>query len=488
MTAREPSTHADTELGPARALEHAYKTLDPGPLVSRGQLVAFYAESINQCRGEDLTQRMRLGLGRAWGGRPYKGLVKGHSGVGKSTELTRLLAQPLVQSRFRPIRLSVTEHLDPIGFKPFDVLLLMMHEVAKETARPAAEGGLGKSLSDTLLRRISDWFARETRTVEQNTAVAAEAAAGMGSGSDGLWARVLGVFATVRGEMKYASTRKKELVEYRLSQLNTLIDAANALMVDCDRLLRETDGREWLFVIEDFDKAGVAPQVTEDFFVTYANVIRDLECHLVFTLPIALGYSPRAVHLPVAHDRVFCIPDTMVYARDHAPHREGRDAVGGALAARVDPGLFAQGQIERLVVACGGNLRDLFALTSSACDRALLRNTQQVESSDVDACIRELRTFYQRRLGESPFDDALSLDGRDRMTYERKAELLLKIYAGDEAAKVPNPVLYSLLRARAVQEFNGERWFGVHPLVVDILGAQGKVPRRADGKYEGGTI
>ena len=34
---------------------------------------------------------------------------------------------------------------------------------------------------------------------------------------------------------------------------------------------------------------------------------------------------------------------------------------------------------------------------------------------------------------------------------------------------MPDPILHSLLNSRAVQEFNGERWFGVHPLVVDIL-------------------
>jgi hypothetical protein len=28
------------------------------------------------------------------------------------------------------------------------------------------------------------------------------------------------------------------------------------------------------------------------------------------------------------------------------------------------------------------------------------------------------------------------------------------------------------LNARSIQEFNGQRWFGVHPLVVDILVGQ----------------
>ena len=51
-----------------------------------------------------------------------------------------------------------------------------------------------------------------------------------------------------------------------------------------------------------------------------------------------------------------------------------------------------------------------------------------------------------------------------------------------------NPVLYSLLSARAVQEFNGQRWFGVHPLVVDVLAAQGKLDRLDSGAVLGGTF
>ena len=345
-----------------------------------------------------------------------------------------------------------------------------------------------KSRRTILLRKVSDWFAAETKIVEQNTTIGVQAEAGAGPGADSLWAKVLGLFARVRGEMKYASTRKKEIVEYRFSQLNSLIEAANALMAECNSLLTAADGREWLFVIEDFDKAGVAPQATEDFFITYSNVIRGLQCHLVFTLPIALGYSPKSVQLPVPRDRIFCIPDTMVFQRNGTAHDDARAAIRAVLEARVDSKFFADGQIERLIVASGGNLRDLFALTSSACDRALLRNAKQVEALDVDPSIREFRTDYQRRLGDSPYDNALTPDGHDRITYDKKAELLLRIYNGDEEAKVPNLVLYSLLRARAVQEFNGERWFGVHPLVVDILGAQGKLDCQPDGSYKGGTI
>jgi len=47
--------------------------------------------------------------------------------------------------------------------------------------------------------------------------------------------------------------------------------------------------------------------------------------------------------------------------------------------------------------------------------------------------------------------------------------------------------MYSL-RDCAVQEFNGQRWFGIHPLVVDSLAAQGRLTPSTTGVVLGGTI
>lgn len=475
-------TPSEQPLGRAQRLEDVAQKLDPKPLVGEAEMKAFYRSEVNGVRGDDPIKRMALGLERAWKAPPYKAFMMGHSGVGKSTELTRLLKEPKVASRFLPIRFSVTERLDPIGFKPFDLVLVMMDELVTQMSGR----GLGKKLPDALLKRLLDWFAEEKRTVDRVDNVAVQVEAGAGVGPDGLLAKVIKIFGQIRGEARFSYSRKKEIVEYRLRRLDELIDAANSLLTECNRLATVEDQREWLFVVEDFDKAGVSPTATKDLFVNYANVIRNLATHVVITIPVALGYSSKAAFLPVSQDKVFTLVDTMVFDKSHQPHSEGRAAVRAVLEARVAPGLFAVGEMERLIVASGGNLRDLFALASSACDRALLRDAKQAESVDVTRAISELRTSYERRLGDGPFDDASGSDGK-RITYESKAVRLLRIYEGDEAAKIPDDVLYSLLLARAVQEFNGERWFGVHPLVVDVLERQGRVSRQEDGTLAGGT-
>ncbi len=110
---------------PATRLEDVYRTLQPGPLTTAEELKAFYTEEINQVRGGDKVKRLKLRLDRAYADRiPFKACVMGHRGVGKSTEISRLLAQ--IEAKFQPIRFSAVSVLDPGSFKPLDVLLVMM--------------------------------------------------------------------------------------------------------------------------------------------------------------------------------------------------------------------------------------------------------------------------------------------------------------------------------------------------------------------------
>ena len=158
------------------------------------------------------------------------------------------------------------------------------------------------------------------------------------------------------------------------------------------------------------------------------------------------------------------IHDTPVYDQRHVPHEDGRAAAQSVLTARVAPALFADGQMTRLIVASGGNLRDLFAMVADAGEGARLSNPPStiIGPEDARLAINKMRMDYRRRLGQSPYD-ALQIP------YSEKSARLLAVYNAVPDCNIPDAVLYSLLRGRALQEFNGDGWCGVHPLVVDIL-------------------
>lgn len=264
--------------------------------------------------------------------------------------------------------------------------------------------------------------------------------------------------------------------------MSNLIELVNRLLSECNRLLHDATGCEWLFIGEEFDKPGIRPGLVEDFFMNYANIFNDIQAHSVFTIPIGLAYSAKSTQLPCSRDRIHLIPDTPVFDREHREFRAGRIALRRILEARVSSKLFGPGQMNRLIVASGGNLRDLFTMVSQAADEALLRPGAKgrIGKADVDRAVNDLRTDYTRRLGAGPYD-------AEKLTYEKKAEWLVDVYNQRPDCNILREESYPLLNARAVLEFDGERWFGVHPLVVDILKSQGRLVAPEGGKVAGGT-
>ena len=461
---------SEFKLQPARELANVYRTLQPTPLTTIEELEAFYVSDINAVRGGDKVKRLQLRLQRAYNDRiPFKACVMGHRGVGKSTEISRLLAR--ISSQFEAIRFSATQVLDPGSFRPLDVLLVMMIELAEATAKPVQKGGADYRPSKARLQEIWDWFSteKETRQLAEEAALTVEAGAGVED--DSLWNKVLGLFATLKGEIKFASARAKEVVTYRLTRLDLLIEVTNRLLDECNDAMRRATGKQWLFVGEDFDKAGIPSTQIEDLFINYANIFQGLRTSLIFTLPIGLYYSAKATRLPFEG---FVIPDTPMFDISHAPNQTGQAAVEKVLTARMNPALFEPDELSRLIVASGGNLRDLFSLINEAADGAFLREALKIAREDTNAAIVKLRSDYERRLGQSPYDP-------ETISYQDKAELLVRIYNGEKVAQITSPALYSLLNSRAVQEFNGQRWFGLHPLVVDILIAQNYLQTGAAG-------
>jgi hypothetical protein len=321
---------------PAQSISEVYLTLRPEPLTTKAELAAFYRNEVNDVRGGDKVQRLAQGLKRAHGSGHFKALFMGHQGSGKSTELSRLSFQ--MDNQFRVIRFSAANNIDPNNFNPLDIILTMMIDVAERTSQPIDKGGLGMTLPNARLQEIWDWFATEKDTREQTSLTELDVVGGAGVREDSLWGKVLGLFVNLKGEMKFAVKRKKEIIEYRISRLPDLIKIANRLLDDCNELLRQKTGQEWLFIGEDFDKPGIPNPFIENLFINNANIFRELRVHMIFTLPISLYYSSKSPQLPF--DLHFVLPDTPMFSQNHLPNTDGQKAVANVLMARMLPGLF----------------------------------------------------------------------------------------------------------------------------------------------------
>lgn len=458
----------------AEKLYDVYKTVSPEPLRTKDDLDALYVKEVNDLRGEDTIFRLARLLDRP-SANFHKYFLSGHPGVGKTTELSRLIEN--IRHEFQVIRFNALSDINPIVFQPFDIILLMMIEVVEQTAKPIADGGAGAKPPDDILEALERWFATETVKWKTESGWSISGEAGVGPSADSLWAKALGLFGKVKGEAKYAAGRTTEITEYRLIRLGELVQLANRVLLECERLLNTNAGRQWLFIWDNFEKAGVSLGQLERLFLSHGNVLKELKANLIFTLPTSFFYAKsNQLQFPG-----YILTDTPVYDANHQPHDKGRAVLEKILDLRVAPNLFEPSIKQRLIVASGGNPRNLFYLVFEASETALDRSLETIDDACAQKAIIKLRTEYSRALGDDP---TLPV----RIPYEDKAKRLVSVYNGEKQSEHPDPILNTLLYARAVQEFNGERWFGVHPLVVDILKAEGHILPQANGEVLGGSI
>lgn len=253
----------------------------------------------------------------------FKSFITGHSGVGKSTEIIRLI--DAVSGSFLPLRFSVNSELDSGAFKPFDVLIIIVLVLVETAAKPQSEGGVDYKAPEALLRRFLRWFAEEKNLSEISaTADLAFSLGDKGGQAAAFWDVFLSFLPGIKGELRYSSSRKALIVDYRLQRLSTLIQITNEIIEDIQAVTRDRQRKEWLLIGEDFDKAGIPHDLVEALFVANANLFQELKISFLFTLPIALAYSENLVRLPY---RARPIYDTPVYNEDHSPNIEGRQAL-----------------------------------------------------------------------------------------------------------------------------------------------------------------
>ncbi len=455
----------------ARNLEEVYRTMAMRPLVTEQERMAFYRD-MNPVRGGDKIAHIKRDLERAHSVSHFKGFFMGHSGVGKSTEINRLVG--MVDSRFRIIRFNALEDLNAADFRPFDVLFVIVLNLMQALHAM----GVGDAISQELLREFYNWFRQSEYTeifdTEARKDVSREA------GAPKKIAEFLPFLFNVKNSLLYMTKRQSKVTDYSYRTMGQLIALINRLFVAANLLIQQ-EGREWVVIGEEFDKPGVFAERVEELFIEHSNVFTKLEAHLIFNIPNALAYSEKAQALPKIGR--YCIFDTPVYDQQHEEHLEGRAALRAVMDARMKPELFAPDQQERLIVASGGNLSELFSMTVAAADNAALRSGENgiIEAKDVTQAINEKRREYRNALGSSPYE-------ANPIAYADKANRLAAIYNAEEGHNIPDRTLYTLLLARAVQEFNGESWFGLHPLVVDILKTHEKLKPDAKGNIPGGTI
>jgi len=446
---------------PATTLAEIAQTLQPEALETAAELDAFYRPEIQAVRGINRTGQLKICLQDAYAADlPFKAFLLGHPGVGKTTELSKLLLS--VEDRFRPLRLSVTSELNPGTLRFYDVLLLILIRLVYDVSQPSVIGFEDTDLQK-LLASVRDHLA--TKWTKHLRVGTAEFGAGVNL-----------PFLKLFGNIKQGSTRERGVEEYELSFVSELVDLMNRVLQDCNRLLKKhQNGRQYVIVLEDLEKIGLAASALKDLFTGLRPSLQGLDGNFIVVIPIWLQYSEDATIILPPNFLSFVIPDIAVCHKNHLVDKDAIAALRAVVTARVNPSVFKDETLDRFCLASGGNLRDLFALIRNAMLSARLRNAATISADDASNAIASLRNDYKQLLGSTGQDS-------DDTPLGVKLDRLVGIYRReDPTVEVPDRVLYLLLRQRCALQYNGTGWIGVHPLIVDLLVEFNKLDRDSLG-------
>lgn len=373
-------------------------------------------------------------------------LYTGHRGSGKSTELRRL-QQSLEENRFFVVYFEADEEdIDPQNVEYIDILLACTRRFLKDI-RTANATPIQNWLRDRWgdLKDLAQMeVSLETLSLEQ----------------------ALSAFTKLTASIRAEPSQRAKIRDRVNPHTITLLNALNEFIRDARRNL--PDGKTKLaMIVDNLDRIPISFRDNgrsnhEEIFLDRSEQLKGLDCHMVYTVPIALVYSKWSNEVQTTYGRTQVLPMVMVQQRDGTVFPEGLAKLREAIQRRVQPHapewdldnqIFDNSEtLRRLCLACGGHIRELMQMMQESLNRT---DEFPLTARAVQRSITELRAVYQRTVEEPE--------------WSRLAQVV-------QSREIPNDNEHrSLLQRRCLLEYcwlddEGElcTWYDVHPLIKGL--------------------
>ncbi len=415
---------------------------------------------LDDVRGKDnvtrrLADKIRLSAG------PTCQVLAGHRGSGKSTELRKLkvdLERDLAgQDRFFVVVCQADEDVDRNDVDFPEVLIALVRQLASQL-KDHLQISLKPSYFKDRLNRLKNLLTSEVSLEKLDLGVGlAQLSLALKSSPD-------------------ARAKIRELLEPDTS--NWLI-AANDIIGQAILELRKKGYAGLVILVDDLDKMIHRPHdkagcpTTDYLFVHRSAQLTGFKCHVVYTMPLSLAFSHQEQTIKNLYGGfVPVIPMTKIAARPpgRRPHPPGVEKFREIVAARLKKvgattgALFKSSEVQdELIRLTGGQPSALMMLVREA----IITHGLPVDAASLDRARLEGRREYARLLREEhlPVLREIARTG------------ILKRNVANE------PIFRELLESRAVLQYiNDEEWYGLNPLLADLVKAPPARKKRRPSK------
>jgi len=393
-------------------------------------------------------------------------LFTGHIGCGKSTELMRL-KQELEQEGFHVVYFESSEDLEMADVDIGDVLLAIARRVSQSLDDMTIAEPKG-------LRQLLKEAARLLQTEFEVTKVEVGVPEGFGmeglkfsANDEGEFSLAFGI-GKITTRAKNDSGLRERLNQYLGPQKTKLLDSINRELLGAAIAQLKDRGKRGLVVIMDnldrIDRAQKPfgrPQ-QEYLFIDQSDCLSKLNCHMVYTMPLALKFSSEYGMLTQRFSQdPRVLPMVPVQFADGRECTEGMDLLRQMALSRAFPHLSpgdrmtaltdvfeSQAALDRLCRMSGGHVRDLLRLLNDWIKRG--GRNLPLTTDKLEAVIRAQRNEMRLQI----LDDEWELL---RQVHRRKT---VGGYDGYQ----------TLIHSRLVFEYRDrdKSWFDINPILIEM--------------------
>ncbi|WP_421658022.1 P-loop NTPase fold protein [Leptothermofonsia sp. ETS-13] len=370
-------------------------------------------------------------------------LFTGHVGCGKSTELLRLKAE-LEEQAFYVVYFESSEFLDMSDVDVTDILMAIAYQVSEKLETENIR--LKPNYFVNLFREVGDILQTDIEISQIDFSVG---------------------ISKITARTKDSPKMRNLLRQYMEPRTSSILKSINEeLLGQATTQLKQRGKTGLVVIIDNLDRVDVRQLPSgrtqpEYLFIDRGEQLSKLNCHVVYTIPLALNFSNETDTLKQRFGgglALKVLPMVPVRHRDGSLYEEGVVLLRQMVMVRAFPSIpqeqrldpvgaiFAHPHLlDRLCLVSGGHVRNLLGLV---CD-CIRQSDPPFSEADVEQVIRGQRDNLARPIDDDEWELILQVVKSQTVKGDREYQ--------------------ALLRSMFVFEYQDVQgsWYGINPLLAE---------------------
>jgi hypothetical protein len=419
-----------------------------------------YYIDFSNVRGGNIIEELKENITFFSPDEPTCELFTGHIGCGKSTELLRLKAD-LEQEGFYVVYFESSQDLEMGDVDIADILLAIAHRVSKSLEERRI------NVEPTRFEQLLQGAAKVLNAEVKGFTVKVPEVGSFGASSKegGEFSLAFGI-GEITAKAKNSPELRSKLREYLEPRTTGILEAINhELLKPAKEKLKQQGLQGLVVIVDNLDRVESRPKSwgrpqQEYLFVDRGEQLRQLDCHVIYTMPLALMFSNDFNTLTqrfTVDPKV--LPMVPVKLRDESDCQEGMYLLRQMVLARAFPNVTPERRLsliseifdtpDTLDYLCrisGGHVRELLRLLN---DWIKKNRTLPLSREGLETVIRSRRNQMTLAITDLEWDLLHQVKQRKQVS-------------GDDGYQV-------LVRSLFVYEYRDSEgsWFEVNPLLAE---------------------